>query len=58
MDGGGGAKFCLLFSLEKYRCKIILNHNPNPIHNLNINGVITDDDKFISDFCSKFYSNV
>ncbi|KAG7523103.1 hypothetical protein JOB18_039455 [Solea senegalensis] len=40
------------FHLIKYRSKI------NSIHTLNVNGVITDDNKLISDFCSKFYSDL
>ncbi|XDV26393.1 hypothetical protein PO909_030123, partial [Leuciscus waleckii] len=48
----GEQNFAYFFRLERYRSKI------NSIYNLNINGVVTDDAKLISDFCSKFYSNL
>lgn len=40
------------FKLEKHRSKI------NSIHQLNINGVVSENMKLISDFCSNFYGNL
>lgn len=40
------------FRLEKYRSKM------NNIHQLNINGTVTNDAKIISTFCCNFYSNL
>jgi len=53
MAGRGGANSAYFFRLERYQSKINSIYRPN----LNINGVVTNDAKLISDFCSKFYSN-